>query len=124
MAKSSKKLKIGHVQDTPMSTSMISNVCMICHMKVHIVNYNLDQKKMPKSKIHILPYYERTDLKTALVHTQRKWLCFVNRQSTEQLDFVLLGFWSRGGPPLLFLPDDRNHICRNPLMVSTPSGLW
>ena len=57
-------------------------------------------------------------------HTQRKWLCFVNRQSTEQLDFVLLGFWSRGGPPLLFLPDDRNHICRNPLMVSTPSGLW
>ena len=67
MAKSSKKLKIGHVQDTPVSTSMISNECMICHMKVHIVSYNLDQKKISKSKIHILPNYEQTDLKTAIV---------------------------------------------------------
>ena len=67
MAKSSKKLKIGHVQDTPVSTSMISNVCMICHMKVHIVSYNLDQKKISKSKIHILPNYEQTDFKTAIV---------------------------------------------------------
>ena len=58
---------MGHVQDTPVSTSMISNVCMICHMKVHIVSYNLDQKKFSKSKIHILPNYEQTDLKTAIV---------------------------------------------------------
>ena len=58
---------MGHVQDTPVSTSMISNVCMICHMKVHKVSYNLDQKKISKSKIHILPNYEQTDLKTAIV---------------------------------------------------------
>ena len=58
---------MGHVQDTPVSTSMISNVCMICHMKVHIVSYNLDQKKISKSKIHTLPNYEQTDLKTAIV---------------------------------------------------------
>ena len=67
MAKSSKKLKIGHVQDTPVSTSMISNECMIRHMKVHIVSYNFNQKKISKSKIHILPNYEQTDLKTAIV---------------------------------------------------------
>ena len=58
---------MGHVQDTPVSTSMISNVCMICHMKVHIVSYNLDQKKFSKSKIHTLPNYEQTDLKTPIV---------------------------------------------------------
>ena len=40
---------------------------MICHKKVHIVSYNLDQKKFSKSKIHILPIYEQTDLKTAIV---------------------------------------------------------
>ena len=60
---------MGHVQDTPVSTSMISNVCMICRMKVHIVSYNLDQKKFSKSKIHTLPNYEQTDLKTAIVQT-------------------------------------------------------
>ena len=37
-------------------------------MKVHIVSYNLDQKKYSKSKIHILPNYEQTNLKTAIVH--------------------------------------------------------
>ena len=58
---------MGHVQDTPVSTSMISNVCMVCDMKVHIYSYNLDQKKFPKSKIHTLPNYEQTDLKTAIV---------------------------------------------------------
>ena len=58
---------MGHVQDTPVSTSMISNVCMICHMKVHIVSYNLDPKKFSKSKIQILPNYEQMDLKTAIV---------------------------------------------------------
>ena len=36
-------------------------------MKVHIVSYNLDQKKVSKSKIHILSIYEQTDLKTAIV---------------------------------------------------------
>ena len=61
------KLKMGHVQDTPVSTSMISNVCMICHIKAHIVSYNLDQKKFSKSKIHTLPDYEQTVLKTAIV---------------------------------------------------------
>ena len=68
MAKSSKKLKIGYVQDTPVSTSMISNECMICHMKVHIVSYNLDQKNFSKSKIHILPNYEQKNLKTTIVY--------------------------------------------------------
>ena len=61
---------MGHVQDIPVSTSMISNVCMICHIKVHIVSYNLDQKKNSKSKIHTLPNYEQTDLKTAIVLSQ------------------------------------------------------
>ena len=70
MAKTSKKLKIGHVQDTPVSTRMISNECMVCHMKVHIVSYNLDQTKISKSKNHILPNYEQTDLKTAIVAAQ------------------------------------------------------
>ena len=58
---------MGHVQDPPVSTNMISIVCMIYHMKVHIVSYNLDQKKFSKSKIHILPNYEQTNLKTAIV---------------------------------------------------------
>ena len=40
---------------------------MICHMKVHMVSYNFDQKFFSKSKIHILPNYEQTDLKTAIV---------------------------------------------------------
>ena len=58
---------MGHVQDTPVSTSLISNVCMICHMKVHIFSYNLDQIFFSKSNIHILPNYEQMDLKTAIV---------------------------------------------------------
>ena len=36
-----KKLKMGHVQDSPVSTNMIPNEYMIYHMKVHIVSYNL-----------------------------------------------------------------------------------
>ena len=63
---------MGHVQDTPVSTSMISNLCMICRMKVHIVSYNLDPKKLSKSKIHTLPNYEQTGLKTAIVRWQLK----------------------------------------------------
>ena len=46
---------------------MISIEYMIYHMKVHIVSYNLDQKKFSKSKIHILPNYEQTNLKMAIV---------------------------------------------------------
>ena len=45
MDKSSKKLKMGHVQDSPVATTMISNECMIYHMKVHIVSYDLGLKK-------------------------------------------------------------------------------
>ena len=40
---------------------------MICHMKVHIVSYNLDQIFFSKSKIHILPNYEQKYLKTAIL---------------------------------------------------------
>ena len=58
---------MGLVQDTPVSTKMILNECMIYHMKVHIVSYNLGQKKISKSRIHILPNYEQTDSKTAIV---------------------------------------------------------
>ena len=36
-------------------------------MKVHIVSYNLDQNFFSKSIIHVLPNYEQTDLKTAIV---------------------------------------------------------
>ena len=55
------------VQDTPVSTKMILNECMIYHMKVHIVSYNLDPKKISKSRIHVLPNYGQTDSKTAIV---------------------------------------------------------
>ena len=58
---------MGHVQDTPVSTKMILNECIIYHMKVHIVSYNLGQKKFSKSRIHILPNYEQTESKTAIV---------------------------------------------------------
>ena len=51
--KSSKKLNMGHVQDSPVATTMISNECMICHMKLHIITYNLGQICFSKSKIHI-----------------------------------------------------------------------
>ena len=36
---------MGHVQDTPVSAKMILNECMIYHMKVNIVSYNLGPKK-------------------------------------------------------------------------------
>ena len=58
---------MGHVQDSPVSTKMILDECMIYHMKVHIVSYSLDPKKFSKSNIHISPNYERTDSKTAIV---------------------------------------------------------
>ena len=62
---------MGLVQDTPVSTKMILNECMIYHMKVHIVSYNLGQKIFSKSRIHILPNYEQTDSKTAIVPCPR-----------------------------------------------------
>ena len=43
------------------------NECMIYHMKVHIFSYNLGPKKFSKSRICILPNYEQTDSKTAIV---------------------------------------------------------
>ena len=62
---------MGLVQDTPVSTKMILNECMIYHMKVHIVSYNLGQNFFSKSRIHILPNYEQTDSKTAIVYSGR-----------------------------------------------------
>ena len=58
---------MGHVQDTPVSTKMILNECIIYHMKVHIFSYNLGQFFFSKSRIHILPNYEQMDSKTAIV---------------------------------------------------------
>ena len=58
---------MGHVQDTPVSTKMILNECIIYHMKVHIVSYNLSSKKISKSKIHVLLIYEQMNPKTAIV---------------------------------------------------------
>ena len=36
---------MGYVQDSPVSTSIISNECMIYHKKVHILSYNLSPPK-------------------------------------------------------------------------------
>ena len=106
MAKSSKKLKIGHVQDTPVSTSMISNECMICHMKVRIVSYNLDQHFFSKYKIHILSNYEQTNLKTAIVlveNSEATWKkatkCNKNKSYTTKIEFIRSFF---GGNQLAF----------------------
>ena len=57
---------MGHVQDIPVSTKMILNDCVIYHMKLHIVSYDLSQKKS-KSIIHILSNYEQTNSKPAIV---------------------------------------------------------
>ena len=58
---------MGHVQDPPVSTNMISIVCMIYHMKVHMFGYNLGPKKFSKSKIHILTISEPISMKSAIV---------------------------------------------------------
>ena len=58
---------MGHVQDPPVSTNMISIVCMIYHMKVHMFGYDLGPPKMPKSKIHILTISEPISMKPAIV---------------------------------------------------------
>ena len=70
---------------------------MICHMKVHIVSYTLDRLFFSKSKIHILPNYEQTDLKTAIVsfYKQReivfsKFSCmFLNPNIFFQFELLL-----------------------------------
>ena len=58
---------MGHVQDTPASTKMILNECMIYRMKLQENGYNLGKKKNSKSRIHILPNYEQTNSKTAIL---------------------------------------------------------
>ena len=58
---------MGHVQDSPVATTMISNECMIYHMKVHIVSYNLGQFFFSKSKIHILTISGPMSIKPAIV---------------------------------------------------------
>ena len=102
MAKSSKKLKIGHVQDTPVSISMISNECMMCHMKVHIVSYNLDQKK--NFKIHTLPNYEQMDLKTAIV-CSALWLFIFYKnlllQNVFQITILAYFLLEEAGQPVI-----------------------
>ena len=64
---------MGHVQDSPVSTKMILDECMIYHMKVHIVSYSLDPKKFSKSNIHISPKYERTERQVSVVMWLAPW---------------------------------------------------
>ena len=68
-----------HVQDPPVSTNMISIVCMIYHMKVHMFCYNLGQDKISKSKIHILTISEPISMKPAIVSGLDTYLnvCYV-----------------------------------------------
>ena len=49
-----------HVQDTPVSTNMISNEIMIYHMKVHMVRNNFGSKKFSKSKKCNLAHFGQT----------------------------------------------------------------
>ena len=65
---------MGHVQDSPVATTMISNECMIYHMKEHIVSYNLDQIFFSKSKIHILTISGPMSIKPAIVEAFGKTL--------------------------------------------------
>ena len=62
---------MGHVQDTPVSTIVVNQHDFKCvydmSYESHIVSYNLDQNFFSKSKIDILPNYEQTDLKMAIV---------------------------------------------------------
>ena len=46
---------------------IISIVCMIYHMKVHMFGYNLGPPKMSKTKIHILTISEQISMKPAIV---------------------------------------------------------
>ena len=58
---------MGHVQDPPVSTNMISNVCMVYHMKVYMFGYNIGPQKISKSKINILTISEPMSMKPAIV---------------------------------------------------------
>ena len=58
---------MGHVQDPPVSTNMISIVCLIYHMKGHMFGYNLGSPKIRKSKIHISTISESMSMKPAIV---------------------------------------------------------
>ena len=73
---------MGHVQDTPVLTKMILNECMMYHKKVHIFSYNLGPQKISKSRICILPNYEQTDSKTAIV----LWTIMKNITNLHVLD--------------------------------------
>ena len=72
---------MGHVQDPPVSTNMISIVCMIYHMKVHMFGYNLGPKNFSKSKIHILTISEPISMKPAIVLR----FYFIKRTLLEEL---------------------------------------
>ena len=74
---------MGHVQDPPVSTNMISIVCMIYHMKVHMFGYNLGPQKMSKSKIHILTISEPISMKPAIV---------INGEKLAKLPFFYFRF--------------------------------
>ena len=64
---------MGRVQDSPVSTNMISNACMIYPMKVHMVCYNFGSKKISKSKIHIFTISGHMSLKPAIVTCHLKF---------------------------------------------------
>ena len=57
---------IFNFQDTSVSTNMISNKCMIYHMKVHIVNYDLGPKKCQTPEF-IFCLFEQMNPKMAIV---------------------------------------------------------
>ena len=46
----SNQAKYWKLKDSPVSTNIISNVCMIYHMKVHMVRYNFSRKKLQNPK--------------------------------------------------------------------------
>ena len=48
---------------TPVATNMISNVCMIYHMKVRTVSYNFGQKNVKIQNWYFAYIYGQTDLK-------------------------------------------------------------
>ena len=62
---------------------MILKECMIYNMKVHMVSYNFSQKKVSRSEIHILPIFEQTDPKTAIVPQRRRRLWIVHKATAQ-----------------------------------------
>jgi hypothetical protein len=59
---------MGHVQDSPVSNNMISNDCMIYHIKVHTVGYNLGQFFFLSPKFIFCPFMD----KPAIVNSRKK----------------------------------------------------